>query len=750
MINRTAILLFFLLITSYLNAQVGQELYRPVFHYTPSYNWMNDPNGLVFYNGKYHLFYQYNPHGIHWGNMSWGHAISTDLVRWEEKPVAIPMQNGVMAFSGSVVVDWENTSGFGINGKPPLIAIYTGSSTVQDQRIAYSNDEGLTWTNYSQNPVIRSNNNQFRDPKVFWHKETQKWIMVVGLGYNNKVGLYRSTNLKNWTFVEAFGNTENISGFWECPDLFKLNVDNDSAKARWVLVHSIAAREHAQYFIGDFDGEGFHWAKSIPDGIVLTDFENNDYNGWTVTGTAFGSAPANGNIAPQKTVSGFLGNRLANSFANGDLSKGKIISPDFTIQRNYLSFLIAGGNHFAGTYIKLVVNGEVVKRATGTNDYYLKWKNWDVSNLIGKTAHIEIVDSVSTTWGHILIDHIIQSNVMVDKVNSGQLDHGEDFYGSQSFSDIPAADGRRIWIGWLNNWTYAASIPTTPWKGMMSIPREVTLETHNGQVKLVQRPIDELKKLRKNGMTINNRTISFINDKLNDNGLNNLNAASYKRFELKAKIAVSGQKGFSLKFKKKGSQFAEYVFDLVNKEIRFDRSKSGAFTYDGMFRRIQTAPLIVENGFIDMHLFVDNCSAELFASNGQVVMSNQIFPDSTSNKIEFTPLDEDLQVEEFSIWDFEKTISLSGSALDKFPLFQVYPNPILNSNGLTIKVKDGAVGKVKFKLIDATGKIFSEFQFGSSSLILPGNKMPLNRGLYFLHAADGVTSQTERLLVLGQ
>ena len=128
---------------------------------------MSDPNGLVFYNGRYHLFYQYNPHGIQWGNMSWGHAVSTDLINWEEKPVAIPAQNGVMAYSGSVVVDWNNTSGFGINGKPPLIAIYTGASTVQDQRIAFSNDEGMTWTNYSQNPVISSNNNQFRDPKVF-------------------------------------------------------------------------------------------------------------------------------------------------------------------------------------------------------------------------------------------------------------------------------------------------------------------------------------------------------------------------------------------------------------------------------------------------------------------------------------------------------------------------------------------------------------------------------------------------------
>ena len=131
---------------------------------------MSDPNGLVYYHGKYHMFYQDNPLGIQPANMSWGHAVSSNLVTWEEKPVAIPVQNGVQAYSGSVVVDWNNTSGFGINGKPPLVAIYTGSSNVQDERIAYSNDDGVTWTNYSQNPVITSNNKNIPDPKVKSHK----------------------------------------------------------------------------------------------------------------------------------------------------------------------------------------------------------------------------------------------------------------------------------------------------------------------------------------------------------------------------------------------------------------------------------------------------------------------------------------------------------------------------------------------------------------------------------------------------
>jgi sucrose-6-phosphate hydrolase SacC (GH32 family) len=189
--------LLILILFSYhfLTAQQGRELYRPAFHYSPARNWMNDPNGLVFYNNKYHLFYQYNPNNIQPGNTSWGHAVSTDLVTWEEKPIAIPVQNGVMAYSGSVVVDWNNTSGLGINGNPPLIAIYTGASNVQDQRIAYSNDEGTTWTNYSGNPVINSNSNNFRDPKVFWHQQSQKWIMAIAIPAYQMIQFFSSPNL---------------------------------------------------------------------------------------------------------------------------------------------------------------------------------------------------------------------------------------------------------------------------------------------------------------------------------------------------------------------------------------------------------------------------------------------------------------------------------------------------------------------------------------------------------------------------
>lgn len=724
-------------------AQVGRELYRPVFHYSPSFNWMSDPNGLVYYQGKYHMFYQYNPLGVQPGrNCSWGHAVSPDLINWEEKPVAIPVQNGVMAFSGSVVVDWNNTSGFGINNKPPLVAIYTGKSNVEDQRVAFSNDDGLTWTNYSGNPVLSMNNNQFRDPKVIWHEESQKWIMVVSQGSYQGIRYYSSQNLKNWTPMPGFGAVGNRSGFWECPDFFKLPIDGDSSTTNWVLVHSVTP--NAQYFIGDFNGDRFAWESTIPDGILIDDLESGNYSTWTITGTSFGSSPIRGGGA----FSGYLGDNLINSSFNGNSSQGKLISKSFTLLKNHVSFLIGGGYYPGGAYIKLVVEGETVRTSTGLNEDLMKWNNWDVSAFVGKTARIEIVDSVTGSFGHINIDHIIQSDVIVNDVETGQIDYGKDFYALQSFSDVPG--GKRIWLAWLNNWNYAVAAPTSPWKGVMSIPREVRLETHNGQLKLVQKPIAELTTLRKSGLSFNNKSVSAINSSLNITTINNIQSNSvFQQFELKAKIEVRNKSGFSLKFKKRGTQYSEFIFDFINRRILFDRSRSGGLTENQYFRQLQVAPLLVEDGVFDLHLFVDNCSAELFSAGGQVVMSNQIFPDSTSNRIELDALDEDFAIEEFEIWKIGKTPFLRGTPIAKYPLFEVYPNPVANSNGTTIKVKDEAVGELKFKIYNASGMLISEFQPTSNTIILPLNKMPTSKGLYFLNGSTRSRTQTEKLLVLG-
>ncbi|HEX4119431.1 MAG TPA: glycoside hydrolase family 32 protein [Verrucomicrobiae bacterium] len=240
------------------------EPLRPQYHFTPEKNWMNDPNGLVYYEGEYHLFYQYNPFGNQWGHMSWGHAVSPDMVHWKHLPLALPEADGVMIFSGSAVVDWHNSSGFGKNGKPPIVAIYTGyrpSDNLQFQCIAYSNDKGRTWTKYSGNPVIDINSRDFRDPKVQWHEPARRWIMTVSLSAEHKVRFYASTNLKQWVLLSEFGPAGATGGSWECPDLFRLPVAGTIA-SRWVLTvntgsGSVAGGTGGQYFVGQFDGAHF-------------------------------------------------------------------------------------------------------------------------------------------------------------------------------------------------------------------------------------------------------------------------------------------------------------------------------------------------------------------------------------------------------------------------------------------------------------------------------------------------------------
>lgn len=235
-----------------------KEQYRPQFHFTPAIHWMNDPNGLVYHNGEYHLFYQFNPFGNRWGHMSWGHAVSKDLVYWWHLPLAIPEEKDTMIFSGSCVVDKNNTSGFAKQaGQIPMVAIYTGhiEGKNQSQHIAYSLDDGRTWTKYDKNPVLDLNNKDFRDPKVFWFEPQQKWVMAVVLAVEKKVQFYSSKNLTQWELMSHYGPAGDLNGIWECPDLFEVPVANEPGKTKWVLMHSPAP--YMQYFVGEFDGNTF-------------------------------------------------------------------------------------------------------------------------------------------------------------------------------------------------------------------------------------------------------------------------------------------------------------------------------------------------------------------------------------------------------------------------------------------------------------------------------------------------------------
>jgi fructan beta-fructosidase len=333
------------------------EQYRPQFHFTPARNWMNDPNGLIYYKGRYHLFFQYNPSGNTWGNMSWGHAVSTDLVHWKQLPVAIPQDDNEMIFSGSVVLDRNNTTGFGTRKNPPLVAVYTSAqkaSGKQQQALAYSTDGGTTWTKYDDNPVLDIGSNNFRDPKVFWYAPTGRWLMAVALAEQHKIAFYSSADLKHWTHQSDFGPAGATGGVWECPDLFPLPVDGDAKKTKWVLAVNlnpggIAGGSGAQYFVGDFNGKKFtaddDGTYTPPSGTVMQDFESGSFGDWTATGTAFGSAPATGAVDWQSQVTGIEGKAFANSFHSGDGSTGTLTSPEFTVTSDYLNFKVGGGNH---------------------------------------------------------------------------------------------------------------------------------------------------------------------------------------------------------------------------------------------------------------------------------------------------------------------------------------------------------------------------------------------------------------------
>lgn len=268
-----------------------QEQYRPQFHFSPEAHWMNDPNGLVYFSGEYHLFYQYYPDSTVWGPMHWGHAVSPDLIHWKHLPVALYPDSLGYIFSGSAVVDANNTSGFGSVGNPPMVAIFTyhnpileksGSNVFQNQGIAFSLDKGRTWTKYSGNPVLKNPGiRDFRDPKMFWNEKTRKWNLIMAV--YDRVHIYSSPNIKDWTFESEFGMGVGAhGGVWECPDLFPLKVEVADV-IKWVMLVSINpggpnSGSATQYFTGLFDGHKF-----IPDNtnVKWIDWGRDDYAGVT-------------------------------------------------------------------------------------------------------------------------------------------------------------------------------------------------------------------------------------------------------------------------------------------------------------------------------------------------------------------------------------------------------------------------------------------------------------------------------------
>lgn len=277
------VVLFLVIVTTFSHsASVAQttepamyhEAFRPQFHFSPVCGWMNDPNGMVYYEGEYHLFYQYHPDDIVWGPMHWGHAVSRDLIQWENLPIALYPDAIGPIWSGSAVVDAQNTSGLVPGGG--LIAIFSYQD--QSQGIAYSTDKGRTWTMYAGNPVIPALAKDFRDPKVFWHEATGKWVMIIAAG--NQIQLFTSPNLIDWEFASSLSG-DIRGGVWEVPDLFPLDLDG---KTYWVMLASVSQMAPAggggvRYMIGDFDGTTFTYDRTNFD--LWLDYGPDNYAGTT-------------------------------------------------------------------------------------------------------------------------------------------------------------------------------------------------------------------------------------------------------------------------------------------------------------------------------------------------------------------------------------------------------------------------------------------------------------------------------------
>jgi len=669
-----------------------REPWRPQFHFTPPTNWMNDPNGLVHYDGEYHLFYQFNPFGDKWGHMSWGHAVSRDLTHWKHLPVALHEENDIMIFSGSAVVDWKNTSGFGRNGKPPLVAIYTGHYTkkpLQNQQIAYSNDRGRTWTKYAGNPVLDIGEKDFRDPKVIWHEPTKRWIMTVAWPVHRQVRFYSSPNLKDWTHLSDFGPAGSTNGIWECPDLFPMAVKEVAAGGsildqsgpdtafsepragelsgaragrqiqKWVLIVNVGSGAPAggsggQYFVGDFDGREFRLDSSfpkprpeyVPEGIVLADFEGADYAGWQSTGDAFGPAPARGRIGGQQAVAGFRGRGLVNTFLDGDKSEGTLTSPEFEIARDHLSFLIGGGNHAGRTCLNLLVEDRTVRTATGDNAERLSWKSWDVRDLRGRKARLEIVDRHTGGWGHLNVDQVILADAPARSSGEAALwmDHGPDYYAAVTWSDIPRRDGRRLAIGWMSNWQYAEAVPTSPWRSAMSLPRELTLLRTADGLRLAQQPVRELRTLREGHQRLRNASIREGNEWIRRKNIGG------DELEIDVEFEVSDQDKFGLNLLQGAGEVTVVGCDVGTQRLFLDRTRSGRSEFHPQFAGRYEIALAIRDGRLRLRVFVDTSSVGVFANDGEPVLTALALPGPTSHGVEFWSSSGNTTIKRVEVW----------------------------------------------------------------------------------------------------
>jgi fructan beta-fructosidase len=461
---------------------------------------MNDPNGLVYFNDRWHLFYQYNPYGDRWGHMHWGHAESTDLIRWRRLPVALfPDRLGTI-FSGSVVADHRNTSGLFPTVEGGLAAVFTYFKWgLQRQGIATSTDGGLTWKKYPGNPVVKNPLLiHFRDPKVFYHGPTGRWVMLLTVG--GRIRFSRSQNLLDWEPTGEFGRREGgHAGVWECPDLFELAMDGNNADKKWVLLVSVkqgapGGGSGTQYFLGDFDGRRF------------------------------------------------------------------------------------------------------------TADHPADRVRW--------------------------------------------LDFGADNYAGITYNNVPEKDGRRIFIGWMSNWDYAQKTPTAPWRGAMTIPRELRLAACDDEVYLVSQPVGELAAARRGGFRLGN-------ERIDGERMVQETELSDGAFEIVAEWEAAHGADFGIALVNDRTEETVIGCDLAAGRIWIDRTRSSTTDFSRSFSGQHAAPFSPGERSIDVRILVDRCSVEVFADGGRAVITDLVFPSAPYDRLRL-----------FSVGGAVTLSSLSGWRLD--------------------------------------------------------------------------------------
>ncbi|MEN9918707.1 MAG: hypothetical protein RL662_1143 [Bacteroidota bacterium] len=408
------------------------ETYRPSYHFTPPYGWMNDPNGMVYYKGQYHLFYQWNPFGSRWENMTWGHATSRDLLIWDNHNGAILPDTLGTIFSGSAVADIYNTSGLQKGEEKVLLAFYTYHKTVgdtyeQSQGLAYSNNAGKNWNKYAKNPIItKSGFKDFRDPKVVWHEDSQKWVML--LSVDHYIEIYSSSNAIDWTLESDFGKNQGAhTGQWECPDLFELKVEN-SNESKWVLICNINpggvhGGSATQYFIGNFDGKTFT-NQSTPSDVKWLDWGKDFYAAVT-----WGNAPQNRHIGIAWMSNWEYGKEVPSKYFRSAMTVPRQFTlvktqSDYTLF-NYPSSEVADLRKRSKKIDNLIVDREcnvdnICQNTTGAFEIV-----FDVANISSEVFGFKLYNNKGQFSD--IYFNIPEKKIWVDRRNSGKVDFSENF-----------------------------------------------------------------------------------------------------------------------------------------------------------------------------------------------------------------------------------------------------------------------------------------------------------------------------------